>query len=92
IIELEEEEGRYVHQDTSINFKENSEVKRRYLINVGSVGQPRDRNPKACYAIFDTETLEFSYKRVAYNIEKAQQKMRKIRMPEFLITRLEDGR
>lgn len=93
IIGLEGEEEIYVHQDTSISFnQQNSEPKRRYLINVGSVGQPRDRNPKACYSILDTEKLEFSYRRVAYDIEKAQQKMRKIRMPEFLITRLEDGR
>lgn len=92
IIGLEGEEEIYVHQDTYINFKDDGELKHRYLINVGSVGQPRDRNPKACYAILDTEAFELNYRRVAYNIDKAQQKMRKIRMPDFLITRLEDGR
>ena len=46
----------------------------RLLINVGSVGQPRDRNPQSCYAILDTETGDFFYNRVRYNIEKTQGK------------------
>jgi len=90
IIVLDANKELYVHQDVNIRANENEGS--RLLINVGSVGQPRDRNPKSCYGIFDTGTTEFSYRRVAYNIDKTQQKMKKIKMPEFLITRLEDGR
>ena len=90
IIVLDNQKELYVHQDTgiSINDIEGS----RLLINVGSVGQPRDRNSKSCYGIFDVDKAEFNYRRVAYNIEKTQQKMKRIKMPEFLISRLEDGR
>jgi predicted phosphodiesterase len=90
IIVLDDQKELYVHQDTSIRLSETPGA--RLLINVGSVGQPRDRNPKSCYGIFDTDTTEFIYRRVAYNIDKTQQKMKKIKMPDFLITRLEDGR
>lgn len=90
IIVLDANKELYVHQDISIHANENEGA--RLLINVGSVGQPRDRNPKSCYGIYDSVTTEFSYRRVAYNIDKTQQKMKRIKMPEFLISRLEDGR
>lgn len=90
IIVLDKEKELYVHQDTSIKIDDVEDA--RLLINIGSVGQPRDRNPKSCYGIFDSVIGEFSYRRVSYNIEKTQAKMKKIRMPEFLISRLEDGR
>jgi predicted phosphodiesterase len=47
----------------------------KYLISVGSVGQPRDYDHRAGYAIFDTKTKEFVFKRVEYDIEKAAQKI-----------------
>lgn len=90
IIVLDNEKELYVHQDTTIKLADIE--KGRFLINIGSVGQPRDRNPKSCYGIFDSDAGEFTYRRVAYNIEKTQAKMKKIKMPEFLVTRLEDGR
>lgn len=90
IIVLDTSKELYVHQDSSIRAADTDGA--RLLINVGSIGQPRDRNPKSCYGIFDTETTEFVYRRVAYNIDKTQQKMKKIKMPEFLVSRLEDGR
>jgi len=90
IIVLDKEKELFVHQDTIIGLKDMEGS--RLLVNVGSVGQPRDRNPKSCYGILDTDSGEFVYRRVDYNIEKTQSKMKKIRMPEFLITRLEDGR
>lgn len=61
----------------------------RYIINCGSVGQPRDRNPKACYAILGDNKAWFA--RVEYNIEKTQKKMRDYRLPHPLIERLEKG-
>lgn len=64
----------------------------RYLINVGSVGQPRDNDPRACYVIYDTENHEIEYRRVDYDIAATQQKMTQARLPEMLISRLSLGR
>lgn len=64
----------------------------RYIINVGSVGQPRDGNPDACYVVFDTDEKRFNFKRIKYNITKAQKKMRKAAIPGYLIDRLKVGR
>jgi predicted phosphodiesterase len=90
VIVLEQEKEVYVHPGDSLDYTNLANV--RFLINVGSVGQPRDRNPKSCYGIIDTDAKAFTYHRVSYDIQKAQAKMRKIKMPEFLITRLEEGR
>ena len=64
----------------------------RYIINVGSVGQPRDGNRNACYLEVETETNHFEYRRVPYDFRLAQEKMRKAQLPEFLITRLASGK
>lgn len=61
----------------------------RYIINAGSVGQPRDRDPRACYVIFGDDTLEFV--RLEYAIEKTQKKMRDAGLPLMLIERLSKG-
>ncbi len=47
----------------------------RYIVSVGSVGQPRDYDNRASYTIFDTETKTFEFKRVAYDIDTAAQKI-----------------
>ena len=65
---------------------------RRYLFNVGSIGQPRDRNRDSCYAILDAENSLFSLRRVAYDVESCQKKMREVSLPDFLISRLSEGR
>jgi len=90
IIVLDKEKELYVHQDTQIDFRNLDDC--RFLINVGSVGQPRDRNPQSCYGVLDLDQKIFSHRRVAYDVKKCQSKMRKLKMPEFLIMRLEDGR
>ncbi len=64
----------------------------RYLVNVGSVGQPRDNDPRACFVTFDTETEEIKYHRVEYDINKAQSKMTEAKLPDMLINRLAVGR
>ena len=65
----------------------------RYLINVGSVGQPRDNDPRSCYLIFDdSEEREVSYRRVEYDIASAQRKMTEAEIPEVLISRLSAGK
>jgi len=70
-----------------LKFEENS----HYIVNPGSVGQPRDRNPKASFVIFDDEFLTLEYHRVEYNYQKTQEKMRNKNFPNFLIERLSIG-
>ena len=64
----------------------------RLLVNDGSVGQPRDRNPLASWCLCDTEKMTVEIVRVAYDISKTQAAMRKIGLAEFLINRLSEGR
>lgn len=64
---------------------------KKYIINVGSVGQPRDGDPRACFAIFDTDRGEVSIKRVAYDLKNAQEKILGAGLPEFLAFRLSAG-
>ncbi len=62
----------------------------RYLINVGSVGQPRDRDNRSCYALFNGEAVY--YRRVAYDIEKTAKKIREIpELEDRLASRLFRG-
>jgi predicted phosphodiesterase len=63
-----------------------------YLVNPGSVGQPRDGDPRASYAIVDTERGEMKLCRVGYEIEAAQQKVIRAGLPEILAHRLSLGR
>ena len=64
---------------------------RRQIINPGSVGQPRDANPDAAYAILDVDSNVFEHRRIPYDIHAVQQRMRKADMPERLIVRIEHG-
>lgn len=64
----------------------------RYLINPGSVGQPRDGDPRASLAILDTDACHVSVARVPYDIPRAQEKIRRANLPEFLADRLALGR
>ena len=62
------------------------------IINVGSVGQPRDDNPKAAYAIYDSEQNKVWIKRIEYDIEAAAKKIVDAGLPEILGERLKYGR
>lgn len=64
---------------------------KRYIINVGSVGQPRDFDPRAAYGVFDTEEMAYELVRLEYDIPKTQKKMRDAGLPEFLIERIARG-
>jgi diadenosine tetraphosphatase ApaH/serine/threonine PP2A family protein phosphatase len=64
---------------------------RRWLAVIGSVGQPRDRDPAACYAVLDDERNVLTYVRVAYDIETAAQKIRAAGLPAALSERLYEG-
>jgi diadenosine tetraphosphatase ApaH/serine/threonine PP2A family protein phosphatase len=63
----------------------------RLIINPGSVGQPRDGDARASYAILDTEELTLEYRRVSYEIEKTQSLMQKAGLPYRNIMRLSYG-
>ena len=63
----------------------------KVLMNVGSVGQPRDEDPRAAYALFDTDTGSASIRRVDYDIASVQQKIRDVGLPEVLAHRLSLG-
>jgi diadenosine tetraphosphatase ApaH/serine/threonine PP2A family protein phosphatase len=64
----------------------------RYLSNVGSVGQPRDGDPRGCYVILDREHEILERFRVAYDVERAAAKILEAGLPEFLANRLSRGR
>ncbi len=63
----------------------------RYMINPGSVGQPRDRDWRAAFGIFDSEDLYFEFFRVEYDVKKAMRKILDAGLPETLAYRLEVG-
>jgi predicted phosphodiesterase len=63
-----------------------------YLLNPGSVGQPRDGDPRAAYALYDSERNVVDYYRVDYDVEGAQRKIRDAGLPPFLAERLSLGR
>ncbi len=63
----------------------------RWLVNPGSVGQPRDSDPRAAWLLLDLETRRASFRRVAYPIERTQEEMRERGLPEPLASRLASG-
>jgi diadenosine tetraphosphatase ApaH/serine/threonine PP2A family protein phosphatase len=64
----------------------------RYLINPGSVGQPRDGDPRAAYALYDHGARQLRMRRVPYLVEAAQVRIRQAGLPEGLAKRLALGR
>jgi predicted phosphodiesterase len=63
----------------------------RWLLNPGSVGQPRDTDPRAAWMLLDLESRRASFRRVEYDIAKTQQEIRDRGLPESLAARLEFG-
>jgi diadenosine tetraphosphatase ApaH/serine/threonine PP2A family protein phosphatase len=63
----------------------------RAILNPGSVGQPRDRDPRAAYAIFDTEAKTWEARRVEYDIAEVQERIRESHLPEKHAIRLAEG-
>ncbi len=77
-----------INEDLSVGeFRKGS----RCIINVGSVGQPRDGNPEAAYGIYDTEEKEFTLFRVPYDIQKTADAIIAAGLPEYLARRLFHG-
>jgi diadenosine tetraphosphatase ApaH/serine/threonine PP2A family protein phosphatase len=66
-------------------------LQRQWLVIPGSTGQPRDNNPAACYAMFDTQSAELTFHRIPYDHDTAAAKVRAAGLPERLAQRLQDG-
>lgn len=92
------------HTHVPLAFEKTSEVRfglysrikiafgRKYFINVGSVGQPRDGDPRCAYATYDLKTGEVELHRLEYDIESAQRRIKQAGLPERLAQRLAQGR
>ena len=80
--------------EITVEYGPRIELKRavRYLINVGSVGQPRDRDPRASFGVYDPDEKSVEIVRVEYPVEKAQEKILRAGLPPFLASRLSVGR
>lgn len=63
----------------------------KYMINPGSIGQPRDGDPRAAFLVYDTEQRAVTFFRVPYDIAAAQEKIFAAGLPERLAIRLEQG-
>ena len=68
------------------------EAGRKYFVNVGSVGQPRDLNPKAAYVVYDLDEGTIELRRLDYDIAKAQKKILDAGLPPRLADRLSHGK
>jgi predicted phosphodiesterase len=88
IIKKFEDRRCFLHQEGKTGIEDGF----RYIINIGSVGQPRDGSNRACYMIFDTEEKIVILKRLEYDFKKTQSKMKKRGLPQFLVDRLAVGR
>jgi len=93
------------HSHIPVAFRQDSEQKiqilfdtqyvlqpgNRYILNIGSVGQPRDADARAAFGIYDTDTKIYQLERKRYSISDTQAKMRQAGLPEYLIKRLKHG-
>ena len=68
------------------------EAGKRYIVDVGSIGQPRDLNPQPCFVFYDDERKHVQWLRYDYPIAQVQQKMAEAELPEALAARLDVGR
>ncbi|MCC6444593.1 MAG: metallophosphoesterase family protein [Armatimonadetes bacterium] len=75
-------------KETAVSLRPNC----RYIVNCGSVGQPRDGNPKAAFGLLDTEVHEIALHRCDYPFAATQEKIRAARLPSILRERLAVGR
>ncbi len=83
---------RYASRDKTEHVELELDPAAKYLVNPGSVGQPRDGDWRAAFAVFDTERYAIVYYRVPYDIAGAQQRIYDAKLPDRLALRLQDGR
>ena len=81
----------HIPYDADGSFRLVLEAGKRYLVNPGSVGQPRDHDPRAAYALYDAATSTVLLRRVAYDIESACPKISRTGLPESFAAALRRG-
>ena len=77
--------------DVADNITLDLQPRWKYLVNIGSVGQPRNRDPRVSFAVYDSEYRRLTRYRLPYDIGKAQAKIREAGLPERLAVRLANG-
>jgi predicted phosphodiesterase len=82
----------YSHEDVAERYDLDLRSAATYLINPGAVGQPRDRDWRAAFALYDDEAARVTFFRVPYDVRLAQMRIRRARLPEMLASRLRVGR
>ena len=90
VIFAEESQGRVDARSPSYGVPISLD-EQRLIINPGSVGQPRDSDPRAAYALLDIEAMTWEHRRVPYPIHLTQERMREHDLPSRLVMRLEHG-
>jgi len=87
--------GIFSHRNKKLNYFYKEKLKfarnEKLIVNVGSVGQPRDGDPRLCYSVYDTDRNLITLKRLPYDIKKAQSKILDAGLPPFLAQRLSEG-
>ncbi len=86
---LNEKNDRVTFEQTKPNAA--LDLRPKLILNPGSVGQPRDRDPRAAYAIYDTEARTWTPRRVAYDVAAVQQRIREAGLPEKHAARIAEG-
>ncbi len=89
LVQMPEDAARLVPMKTDVVTPVGDD---RFFVNPGSVGQPRDGNPNAAYAIYDDGERTVTFKRVEYDTGATQKRMESAGLPEVLIERLSHGR
>jgi len=84
--------GKIGHQALPKGGRMELELGRRYIVNSGGVGQPRDGNPQAAFALYEVDQEYVQLRRVAYPVATTQRKMREAGLPPMLASRLAAGR
>jgi diadenosine tetraphosphatase ApaH/serine/threonine PP2A family protein phosphatase len=92
ILSLDEPDVLTVEDTHSRPIELTLDERRRFVVNPGAVGQPRDGDPRAAYAIYDDAAPTLALHRVAYDVERAQQRIREAGLPDILARRLAVGR
>lgn len=87
VVFARDDDGQHLVSGTDFRMKPSW----KYIVNVGSVGQPRDGDPRACYAVFDAEEGTAEVKRILYDMEKARRKILRAGLPAIEAERLTYG-
>ena len=88
---FQDDQGRTFHQRLSGGGRIDVATEYRYIINPGSVGQPRDRNPQASFAYFDDTAKIIEVRRVTYDVMRVRERMESVHLPVQLGDRLSIG-